>query len=60
MERVLARGDAFVTTEIDRLKRLLGKVSFSHRTQRTTTHMFVWPTIEINLPYQNYLNLKTG
>lgn len=41
MERVQTRGDAFVTTEIDRLERLLGKISFSHRTQRTTYHMFV-------------------
>ncbi len=29
MERVLRKGDAFVTTEIDRLERLLGKTSFA-------------------------------
>ena len=52
MERVITRGDAFVTTEIDRLERLLGKTAFLHRAQCTTYHM--WsdrPTVPMKLIY---------
>jgi len=36
MERVQTRGDAFVTTEIDRLERLLGKIALQHNVQLIT------------------------
>ena len=38
MERVQSKGDAFITTEIDRLGRLLGKTLFAHVYNVKGTH----------------------